>query len=77
MREREEQRRRPGERGLEFGGLRTGRKRRRTEPGGLGGGADDLGLGPRRTKAGRANPRSCGGEDGTSRGERRGASLDP
>ena len=29
----------------------------------LGGGADELGLGPRRTKAERANPRPCGGED--------------
>lgn len=29
----------------------------------LGGGAEELGLGPRRTKAERANPRSCGGED--------------
>jgi hypothetical protein len=37
----------------------------------LGGGADELGLGPRRTKAERANPRSCGGEDEPRREERR------
>lgn len=42
----------------------------------LGGGAEELGLGPRRTKAERANPRSCGGEDdpgergASTRGER-------